>query len=168
MKSKRKILTKSKKSENSIDSLPAKLARYVVLKPAGYPLRISGEETISASNIVTDNPKLFNEYSVSQWGGLLVERGDFLFDSMIFPDFAFRVVKVHPNPAEIGLNTKIELETFKKGIKEPLEHRSIVKFSDIIGNRTKATNLFNSEKYNLYESTLLQIPSQKAIMLLME
>ena len=78
MKNQRKLLTKTKKSTKSKDAVPAKQASYIVLKPAGYPLRISGEETITASNIVTDNPKLFNEYSVSQWGGLLVERGDFL------------------------------------------------------------------------------------------
>ncbi len=34
MKNQSKILTKSKKSKKSKDTLPSKLARYVVLKPA--------------------------------------------------------------------------------------------------------------------------------------
>ena len=114
-------------------NIQAEQAAVVILKPAGYPLRIAGEETISPGNVVTDNPKLFSEYCRSQWGGLIVQKGDFLFDSMIFPDFAFRIVKIHPNPAEIGPKTHIQLEIDKQAVFEAVKPRVSVQFSDIIG-----------------------------------
>ncbi|MFW9927987.1 MAG: AAA family ATPase [Candidatus Thorarchaeota archaeon] len=157
MRNQRKILQKKSKSVNKKENIPNKQANYVVLRPAGYPLRISGEETINSANITTDNPKLFKEYSVSQWGGLIVERGDFLFDSMIFPDFAFRVVKVVPNPSEIGPSTKIELEVNKEQIQKPIPIRLPVRFSDIIGQNEAKKKCQVIQKFLMNES-LLQSP----------
>ena len=114
-------------------NIQAEQAAILILKPAGYPIRIAGEETISPGNVITDNPKLFSEYCRSQWGGLIVQKGDFLFDSMIFPDFAFRIVKVHPNPAEIGPKTRIQLENDRQIMLEPAKPRIPVQFTDIIG-----------------------------------
>ena len=43
-------------------NIQAEQAAILILKPAGYPIRIAGEETISPGNVITDNPKLFSEY----------------------------------------------------------------------------------------------------------
>lgn len=121
---------------HSLKESAKKQATYLILKPAGYPLRLVGDENINSNNIVIDNPKLFSEYGKAQWGGLSVSRGDFLFDSMIFPDFAFRVVKVHPTNSEIGIKTRIELELPRKQniLKENKETHIL--FDDIIGQKT--------------------------------
>lgn len=157
MRYKRKIIQKAQKNNPPKEISSAKQASYVVLKPAGYPLRISGEETISASNIITDNPKLFNEYAIQQFNGLFVERGDFVFDGMIFPDFAFRVVKVHPNPSEIGLNTKIELESKKTIKKEILPVQIPLNYKDIIGQEGAKKKCQVIQKF-LQNEILLQSP----------
>jgi AAA family ATPase len=154
MKYQRKILPKTTKNVKIKEISSAKQASFVILKPAGYPLRISGEETISASNVITDNPKLFNEYAIQQFNGLLVERGDFVFDSMIFPDFAYRVVKVHPNPSEIGPNTKIELESKKRDRKEIIPVNLPVNFSDIVGQNLAKKKCRIIQKFLQTESLL--------------
>ncbi|MFW9991159.1 MAG: AAA family ATPase [Candidatus Odinarchaeota archaeon] len=92
----------------STEALPAKV---VVLIPAGYPLKLKGDDNYTTDSLITtDSPKLFEAYSKSQWSGLVVQRGDYLFDEMMFPDFAFKVVYVFPSQGEIVTETKIELQ----------------------------------------------------------
>ena len=69
----------------------------LLLLPVGYPLR-AGEE---APFLTTDDPTLFQHYARSQWLGLIVKKGNFLFDSLLFPDYAFRVVTVEPEESQI-------------------------------------------------------------------
>ncbi|MHA1860791.1 MAG: AAA family ATPase [Candidatus Ranarchaeia archaeon] len=80
----------------------------LVLKPAGFPLKINGErETVSIS---TDNIELFQAYAREQWGGLVIKQGDYLFDRCMFPDFAFKVTACKPERGRISLKTRITLD----------------------------------------------------------
>ncbi|MHA1972372.1 MAG: AAA family ATPase [Candidatus Hodarchaeales archaeon] len=114
------------------DSPPEKAPKMVslVLKPIGYPLR-AGEELTPF--LTTDDPSLFQQYARSQWVGLVVKKGNYLFDSLLFPDYAFRAVAVEPNESQITETTTIILE------QEQVENKSLsvkietVTFSDIIG-----------------------------------
>jgi len=113
-----------------------KLAKSVLLEPAGYPLRLATEDTGIHDKITTDDPKLFTKYALAQWQGVIVKKGDFLFDSMIFPDFAFRVVKVFPNSGEITEKTKIKLQQLKKNQKKgKLPYIKAITLDDLIGQR---------------------------------
>ena len=66
-------------------------ARFVLLRPAGYPLK-----SIFQEHPVVSDPKLFELYAQEQWYGEALKPGCYLFDRRLYPDFAFQVVKVHP------------------------------------------------------------------------
>ncbi|NHJ00670.1 MAG: AAA family ATPase [Candidatus Heimdallarchaeota archaeon] len=104
----------------------------LVLLPVGYPLR-AGEEP--APFLTTDDPTLFQHYARSQWTGLVVRKGHFLFDSLLFPDYAFRAISVNPEESQITKDTKISL--FSEQTTEPPIHSAIIdiKFEDVIGQK---------------------------------
>jgi len=105
----------------------ARPARFIKLKPAGYPLK---DFSRSYPVNVTDG-KLFEIYAKEQWMGATVKKGDFLFDQRLIPDFAFRVVKVLPQgEVMITEDTQIYLEKVDKEKKSDYG----VRFSDIIGH----------------------------------
>ncbi|MEX2722165.1 MAG: AAA family ATPase [Candidatus Wukongarchaeota archaeon] len=86
-----------------------KVAKLVKLKPSGYPLRALGDE--KEQILETDNPELFQAYAREQWGGLALKEGDFVFDSFLYPDYAFQVVRVAPGgEGRISPITKIQLD----------------------------------------------------------
>ena len=103
----------------------------LTLLPVGYPLRAKSEDI--SPFLTTDDPTLFQHYARSQWTGLIVEEGDFLFDTLLFPDYAFRAVEVEPKRSQISKKTQILL--FSEETPEPpitlLQEE--IKVSDIIG-----------------------------------
>jgi len=103
----------------------------LVLTPVGYPLR--GEE--STPFLTTDDPSLFQHYARSQWVGIIVRQGNYLFDSLLFPDYAFQAVSVNPADSQITENTKISL--FLEHNPEPpmTHHLEKVRFQDVVGQQ---------------------------------
>ncbi len=102
------------------------------LTPVGYPLR-SKEEP--APYLSTDDPSLFQHYARSQWIGLVVEKGTFLFDSLLFPDYAFRANIVEPNNSQITKTTKITLFSTQQTEPATIIQQEHVHFYDIIGQK---------------------------------
>jgi AAA family ATPase len=103
----------------------------LALLPVGYPLRAKSEEI--SPFLTTDDPTLFQHYARSQWTGLIVKEGDFLFDTLLFPDYAFRAINVEPNESQISKNTQIIL--FSEETTDPpiMQLQEEVQVSDIIG-----------------------------------
>lgn len=99
-------------------------ARFLLLRPAGYPLK----STFQEAPVVSD-PVLFERYAKEQWYGELVRAGAYLFDRRLYPDFAFKVVKVYPREAVIGADTTIVVE---KRI-EPTAVVEPASFDDVVG-----------------------------------
>jgi AAA family ATPase len=101
----------------------------LILTPVGYPLR--GEE--STPFLTTDDPSLFQHYARSQWVGTIVREGNYLFDSLLFPDYAFQAISVDPAESQITEETKISL--FLENTPEPpmTHHLEKIRFQDIIG-----------------------------------
>ena len=103
----------------------------LTLLPVGYPLRAKSEDI--SPFLTTDDPTLFQHYARSQWTGLIVEEGGFLFDTLLFPDYAFRAVEVEPKRSQISKNTQIVLFS-EETIDPPITLlQEEVKVSDIIG-----------------------------------
>lgn len=103
----------------------------IFLQPVGYPIRLS-EHPSSHSDLDIDDNKLFQAYAQDQWTGLHISEGEYLFDQMIIPDFAFKIVKIHPDTAHrISSDTEFEIEN-------TTDPNSLIfektKFEDIVGN----------------------------------
>jgi AAA family ATPase len=103
----------------------------IVLQPVGYPMRLS-EYSSSQSDLEIDDYDLFQAYAQDQWIGLTVSEGEYLFDQMILPDFAFKILKIIPKKAQrIGNDTKFEISISL----DPKSRRfESIGFSDIVGN----------------------------------
>ncbi|MHA2306137.1 MAG: AAA family ATPase [Candidatus Hodarchaeales archaeon] len=123
----------------------------LLLLPVGYPLR-AGEE---APFLTTDDPTLFQHYARSQWLGLIVKKGNFLFDSLLFPDYAFRVVTVEPEESQITKDTKISL--FSEQTSDPLivAKQYNLSFSDVIGQQNAKDKCYIIAKF-LSDSKLIR------------
>ncbi len=102
----------------------------LILSPVGYPLK-AGDE--SSPYLSTDDPSLFQHYARSQWVGLVVKEGNFLFDSLIFPDYAFRAVTVEPKESQITKKTKIFLYSEQKADPGSKIFQQHTTFAEIIG-----------------------------------
>ncbi len=104
----------------------------LTLLPVGYPLRAKSEDI--SPFLTTDDPTLFQHYARSQWTGLIVKEGDFLFDTLLFPDYAFRAINVAPNESQISKNTQIILFSEAETSDPPITQlQEVVQVSDIIG-----------------------------------
>ncbi|MHA2059309.1 MAG: AAA family ATPase [Candidatus Ranarchaeia archaeon] len=101
----------------------------IVLQPAGYPLRAKGEK--KPIPVYTDNGELFEAYAREQWRGYVTQKGEFLFDRGIFPDYAFKVIQCVPKVGKLSNKTTIQLQVDT----EPLIQREFpkVSFTDVIG-----------------------------------
>jgi AAA family ATPase len=108
----------------------------LVLAPVGYPLR--GDEP-APHQLTTDDPSLFEHYAQSQWAGLVVKKGAFLFDSLLFPDYAFRAVNVEPDESQITKKTRIHLDTKQNIEPKSLIQNEQVRYTDIIGQDSAKT-----------------------------
>lgn len=102
-------------------------ARYVVLKPAGYPLRSQLHEYPETSEM-----NVFEFYAREQWSGFTVKSGEYLFDRRMFPDFAFKVVNVVPEGSAISQSTSFFMEDAATDDFIP-EIFNDVRFDDVIG-----------------------------------
>ncbi|MBU3966414.1 MAG: AAA family ATPase [Euryarchaeota archaeon] len=119
----------NKKSNNSGSSAKGNGAKTVTVKPAGYPLKGMFHEYPETSEL-----DVFEFYAREQWNGLVVKKGDFLFDRRMFPDFAFKIIDVDPESSEIGINTKFIVEEYEADFFVP-EIKSEISFSNIIGQQ---------------------------------
>ncbi|MDM7934161.1 MAG: AAA family ATPase, partial [Methanothrix sp.] len=99
-------------------------ARFVLLRPAGYPLK-----SVFQEHPVVSDPKLFELYAREQWYGETVRAGSYLFDRRLYPDFAFQVVKAYPSHSVVGSETAIKVE--QKAEQKRIE--SDDHFDDIVG-----------------------------------
>ncbi|NOZ58470.1 MAG: AAA family ATPase [Euryarchaeota archaeon] len=119
-----KLREKEKREREPQEARPA---RYVRLRPRGYPLR----DVSRASPLSITDERLFEIYAKEQWLGATVSKGDILFDQRLIPDYAFEVVKVLPRgEVTITEDTRIHVEKPEPEAK-PVAR---VSFSDIIGH----------------------------------
>jgi len=114
---------------------PKKEAKVVALQSIGYPFLCN---LIENPKIEIFDKELFELYAREQWEGYTVTEGSFLFDQKLLPDFAFKIIKAHPNNSKITLNTSILLMNDEEE-KEIKKIESRLKMADVIGQeRAKA------------------------------
>jgi len=100
-------------------------ARYVLLRPAGYPLKSVFQDYPEVAD-----PRLFERYAREQWYGELVRPGCYLFDRRLYPDFAFKVIRAHPHVSVVGSETRIVVERKKS---EAAKIKTDVTVDDVVG-----------------------------------
>ena len=127
---------KSEKKKSRVQSLSV-----VELQPSGYPFRLAGEDSPIA--LLTDDNELFQAYAREQWAGTYVKKGDYLFDQLVFPDFAFKVTDAQPSQGKISFSTRFILK--RKTLTE--EKKLKVHFSDIVGQREAKNKCLIIKKY---------------------
>jgi AAA family ATPase len=109
---------------SKLDRSKATGAKYLRLRPAGYPLKSLFQEYP-----VVAEPKLFELYAREQWYGEAVKPGSYLFDRRLYPDFAFKVASVYPRFSVVGSETTIVVE--QKAEQTRVEYD--VRFEDVVG-----------------------------------
>ncbi len=109
------------------------------MRPAGYPLK-----SIFQEHPVISDPKLFERYAQEQWFGEKLLPGSYLFDSRLYPDFAFQVVKVYPRYSVMGSQTTIKVEQ-KAEPKNKIVYD--VRFEDVIGQEAAKRKVKIVEKF---------------------
>jgi AAA family ATPase len=102
----------------------------ITLIPVGYPIKLKDSPDAIANAIKIDDADLFQAYASDQFAGLSVRKEEYLFDQMILPDFAFRIIDLEPQDA-----TRLTLDTefIVQNIPEPEVIFERVSFDDIIG-----------------------------------
>lgn len=108
---------------------PKKEAKVVALQSIGYPFLCN---LVENPKIEIFDKELFELYAREQWEGYTVSEGSFLFDQKLLPDFAFKIIKAHPNNSQITANTSIVLINNEE-IKEFKKIESKVKMDDVVG-----------------------------------
>gem|GEM_PF-75619 len=121
-----------------IDRSKSTGARYILLRPAGYPLKSLFQEYP-----VVSEPKLFELYAREQWYGEVVKPGCYLFDRRLYPDFAFKVVQVYPRHSVVGSDTTIKVEQKVEKTKESYN----VAFEDVVGQEIAKRKVKVIEKF---------------------
>jgi len=121
-----------------LDRSRAKGAKYVLLRPAGYPLKSLFQE-----HPMVSDPRLFELYAREQWFGETVKPGCYLFDRRLYPDFAFKAIKVYPGTSIVGSDTVIEVE--QKA--EPVRAEYEVCFEDVVGQEMAKRKVRIIEKF---------------------
>ena len=107
-----------------------KSIKHLYLAPAGYPIKPF--DAPESTQLIVKDPKLFQSYAAEQWLGLNIRIDDYIFDQLIVPDYAFKIVKITPKTAHrIGAETQFHL------IQEelPKPHIPQVYFTDVVGNQ---------------------------------
>jgi AAA family ATPase len=107
-----------------LDRSKATGAKYLRLRPAGYPLKSLFQEYP-----VVSEPKLFELYAREQWYGEAVKPGSYLFDRRLYPDFAFKVASVYPRFSVVGSETTIIVEQKAEQTRVKYD----VRFEDVVG-----------------------------------
>ncbi len=134
-------LTEKKTSHTT--SGPKKEAKVVVLQSIGYPFLCN---LVENPKIEIFDKELFELYAREQWEGFLVSEGSFLFDQKLLPDFAFKIIKAHPNNSQITPNTSILLMENEEE-KEVKKIESKLKMEDVIGQERAKTKCKIIMKY---------------------
>jgi len=101
-------------------------AKFIVLKPAGYPMKSDFEHP------EVSEPRVFDYYAKEQWFGTSVKKGDYLFDRRMYPDFAFEIMNVEPKRATIGKSTVIVVQEEENDIPQIAKG---VMLEDIVGQQ---------------------------------
>ena len=114
------------------------VAKFVILKPAGYPMKTGSDHP------EISEPKVFHYYAKEQWFGTSVKKGDFLFDRRMYPDFAFEIVNVEPRRSMIGDSTAIVVDNVEDSV--PVISTEVV-LDDIIGQQSAKRKCKLIEKY---------------------
>lgn len=107
---------------------PEREAKLVVLQPVGYPFVCN---LMEAPRIDAVNKELFEIYARDQWEGLRAAEGSYLFDQKLLPDYAFKIIRAHPDGSKITRNTSIIL--LENDREEFHEVRSSITMDDVIG-----------------------------------
>ncbi|MDD1741741.1 MAG: AAA family ATPase [Methanotrichaceae archaeon] len=130
--------TGNKGKSSKVDRTKATSARYILLKPVGYPLK-----SLFQDHPVVADHKLFELYSREQWFGERVKPGCYLFDRRLYPDFAFKVIRAIPRSSVVGAETVIEVEQNIESIKIDFD----VKLEDVVGQEIAKQKIKVIEKY---------------------
>ncbi|MCQ8905670.1 MAG: AAA family ATPase [Methanothermobacter sp.] len=107
---------------------PEREAKLVVLQPVGYPFVCN---LMEAPRIDAVNKELFEIYARDQWEGFRAAEGSYLFDQKLLPDYAFKIIRAHPDGSKITRNTSIILLENER--EEFHEIRSSITMDDVIG-----------------------------------
>ncbi|MGB4612323.1 MAG: AAA family ATPase [Methanothermobacter thermautotrophicus] len=107
---------------------PEREAKLVVLQPVGYPFVCN---LMEAPRIDAVNKELFEIYARDQWEGFRAAEGSYLFDQKLLPDYAFKIIRAHPDGSKITRNTSIIL--LENDREEFHEVRSSITMDDVIG-----------------------------------
>ncbi|MGZ4927654.1 MAG: AAA family ATPase [Halobacteriota archaeon] len=124
-------------SESAIKSSSIS-AKFIVLKPAGYPMKSDFEHPEVSES------KVFDFYAREQWFGASVQKGDYLFDRRMYPDFAFEIINVEPKRATIGKSTVIVVQETENNVPQIA---SGVSLDDIIGQKDAKKKCRLIERY---------------------
>ncbi|OPY49762.1 MAG: Proteasome-activating nucleotidase [Methanosaeta sp. PtaU1.Bin060] len=136
MRSIQKSVTKGQGGK--LEQARATGARYILLRAAGYPLKSLFQEYP-----VVSDPKLFELYAREQWYGEAVRPGCYLFDRRLYPDFAFKVIRVYPCRSVVGSETTIRVEQKE----EPKKVEYNVLFEDVVGQQMAKRKVRIVEKF---------------------
>lgn len=131
-----------KKSSKTFDK-PRKEAKLVVLQPIGYPFLCN---LVENPKIEIFDKELFELYAREQWLGYTVNEGSFIFDQKLLPDYAFKVIKAHPDNSKITENTSILLMEIEE-VREIKRIESGLKMDDVIGQERAKTKCKIIVKY---------------------
>ncbi len=131
--------TGTKELRGKLDNSRISGAKYVLLRPAGYPLKSLFQDSPEVSN-----SRLFERYAREQWYGEVVKPGCYLFDRRLYPDFAFQVVRAYPRVSIVGSDTNIVVEK-KKIYAKKIE--SDVTFDDVVGQDSARRKMRVVEKF---------------------
>ena len=101
--------------------------RLVILEPVGFPIKINGESL----KVSVEDIDLFNKYAREQWVSEYVNKGGYLFDNTIIPDYAFKVIDTYPTGGGI-ITSETEFRLASRTTKTEKSFRRAT-FNDIIG-----------------------------------
>ncbi len=109
----------------------AELIKKIFLVPAGYPITpydAPGRTMVSINKDIN----LFQAYAIEQWMGLNVKMGDYIFDQLLLPDFAFKVKNIIPQTSKrIGPDTNFIIVQNKR-LKQKFKP---ISFEEVVGNK---------------------------------
>lgn len=135
-------ITSDKKTKKSINK-PQKESKLVVLQPIGYPFLCN---LVENPKIEIFDKELFELYAREQWVGYTVNEGSFIFDQKLLPDYAFKIIKAHPDNSKISQNTSILLMEVEE-VREIKRIESNLKMEDVIGQERAKTKCKIIMKY---------------------
>ncbi|WP_042703162.1 AAA family ATPase [Methanobrevibacter arboriphilus] len=105
-------------------------AKKVIIQSVGYPFNFP---LMDVHSLEISDEKLFEHYSKEQWMGCDVNKGSYLFDQKILPDYGFKVLEASPDNSIIGENTSIILKTEENISKDIKAISTNLTLEDIVG-----------------------------------